>query len=308
MGKKRYVATGDLVVDCYWKDNKLFLIDGGGSRFNVIAHLASRGEKTAIISGCGNDLLGDIAIEGLEKLNVDTTYLKRKTGQTTRTYHLIVKGNEHISQKFCPICGKKTWYEQQIADFSYCYERLSPKDILILDGLKQENIPMIKYTKNIKAIDIGRIKRLEPLSNQEILDILQYSNIEIMQLNEKVEEYLLKRFNLKNLLNLYQLFSPKLLVVTRGKQGADFVTGTSITTEKLSTPTKESDDTGAGDAFFSVVIQNYFEHEQKINLSWIEETFKRATKLTSDVVSSLGARGCLYDAYVPNNICKCICK
>ena len=65
----RYVALGDLVADCYYKnigqDKELIKIDGGSSRFNVIANLAARGCKTAVISGCGMDLAGKIALHSL---------------------------------------------------------------------------------------------------------------------------------------------------------------------------------------------------------------------------------------------------
>ena len=40
--KRRFVATGDLVADCYYQVDdgrkKLLKVDGGASRFNVIAN------------------------------------------------------------------------------------------------------------------------------------------------------------------------------------------------------------------------------------------------------------------------------
>lgn len=308
MKKERYVATGELLVDCYWTEEKhLALVDGGGSRFNVICHLASRGKNTCVIAGCGQDIFGKIAIDALENLKVDTTHIMQE-GDQTRTYHLIVEGNNHISKKTCPICGKITWYNNSIADIEFCKKYLLPDDILILDGLKQDNLPILLNTSNRKVLDIGRIKRLEELTNEQLYQYLCNKNIHILQLNEVVEKYLLRRLELTNLQELYAKLNPELLIVTRGKKGADFVYNEFIVTKELIHCSKELDDTGAGDAFLSVVIQEYFEHNQQVTTSWIDETFEKANELTSQVVSHLGARGSIYRGYVPDIGYNCLCN
>lgn len=307
----RYVALGDLVADCYYKnigqDKELIKIDGGSSRFNVIANLAARGNSTCVISGCGCDKIGKIVLNSLMKLNVDTTFVIRN-GIETRTYHITVEGNEHICTRTCPICGKKTWYDKPIVTIEYCRECIRKDDILILDGLKPENIPIITTFENEKVLDIGRTKRLVNLSNQDILDILQNRNIEILQLNESVEQYLMQRFGIENLLSLFNMLSPRFMIVTRGKDGADFVIENHIVHKTLIHCQREIDDTGAGDAFFSIFIQKYYENDKKVTRQWLDETFFLANKLTTSVVSHLGARGHLYDGYYPENIDKCICK
>ena len=307
----RYVALGDLVADCYYKnigqDKELIKIDGGSSRFNVIANLAARGNSTCVISGCGCDKIGKIVLNSLMKLNVDTTFVIRN-GIETRTYHITVEGNEHICTRTCPICGKKTWYDKPIVTIEYCRECIRKDDILILDGLKPENIPIITTFANEKVLDIGRTKRLVNLSNQDILDILQNRNIEILQLNESVEQYLMQRFGIENLLSLFNMLSPRFMIVTRGKDGADFVIENHIIHKTLIHCQREIDDTGAGDAFFSIFIQKYYENDKKVTRQWLDETFFLANKLTTSVVSHLGARGHLYDGYYPENIDKCICK
>lgn len=309
----RYVALGDLVADCYYKnigyEKELVKIDGGSSRFNVIANLASRGCKTAVISGCGTDLAGRIALHSLMKLNVDASFVMRKREAKTRCYHLTVEGDKHVSKRTCPICGNRTWYEP-IVSTEYCRKWTGQKDILILDGLKPENIPIITNFPNEKVLDIGRTKRLEKLSNRDILNILQNRNIEILQLNEIVEKYLMQRFNIEkdNLLDLFKLLGAKFMIVTRGKEGADFVIENHIIHKSLIYCKTEIDDTGAGDAFFSMFIQKYYENEKKVTRPWVDATFFLANKLTANVVSHLGARGHLYDGYYPEHINNCICK
>ena len=307
----RYVALGDLVADCYYKnigqEKELIKIDGGSSRFNVIANLAARGNSTCVISGCGCDKIGKIVLNSLMKLNVDTTFVIRN-GIETRAYHITVEGDKHICTRTCPICGKKTWYDKPIVTTKYCRECIKQDDVLILDGLKPENIPIITTFSNEKVLDIGRTKRLVNLSNQDILDILQNRNIEILQLNESVEQYLMQRFGVENLLSLFNMLGPKFMIVTRGKEGADFVVKNHIIHKTLIHCQREIDDTGAGDAFFSMFIQKYYENDKKVTRQWLDGTFFLANKLTTSVVSHLGARGHLYDGYYPDNIDKCICK
>ena len=308
----RYVALGDLVADCYYKnigqDKELIKIDGGSSRFNVIANLAVRGNSTCVISGCGKDFVGEIVLNSLIRLNVNTSHIIKKENIRTRAYHLTIEGNKHICTRTCPICSKKTWYDKPIVTIEYCRKCIKQDDILILDGLKPENIPIITTFPNEKVLDIGRTKRLINLSNQDILDILQNRNIEILQLNESVEQYLMQRFGIENLLSLFNMLKPRFMIVTRGKDGADFVVENYIIHKTLIHCQREIDDTGAGDAFFSMFIEKYYENDKKVTRQWLDETFFLANKLTTSVVSHLGARGHLYDGYYPENIDKCICE
>lgn len=303
--KRRYVALGDLVADCYYEKGKLLKVDGGSSRFNVICNLASRGNTTCVISNCGNDMLGKIALESLKIQGVDISSVEIKNS-TTRAYHLILEQGKHTSIKTCPICGQKTWYKDPLSNTALDISLLKDNDIIILDGLKDENIPILMHAQQDKVLDIGRIKRLISLTNAEILSLLQ-SKLEIIQLNETVEKYLLIRFQLENDSQLFSLLQPKLLVVTRGKAGADFITKDVMSTKRLIYCQEEVDDTGAGDTFFSFVIQSYFDNDKIVDLPWIDATFYFANKLAGKAVSRLGARGHLGTGYMPINN-NCICK
>lgn len=308
---RRYVAVGDLAVDCYWdsKQKEIMLISGGGSSGNVISNLASRGQSAAVIGGCGNDLWGDLAIHQLEELGVDTQGILRKGGQT-RIYHLCLEGDAHKSLKNCPICGQYSWYEKAIGNFSHCQSYLLPQDIIILDGLKPENIEVLTQCKNEKVLDLGRVKRLKELTDKELMAIFQIANLQILQLNESVEKYLYLRFHLANVAELYELCHARLLVITRGRAGADFVTKHEVYHQELCEFTLEVDDTGAGDAFFSQVIESFFDHKKQVSRLWVTQTFFAATELTRNVVSNLGARGHLIDGFVPESnfdMYQCIC-
>ena len=135
----------------------------------------------------------------------------------------------------------------------------------------------------------------EKYTDKYIIDFFK-RKFEIININEKVYEYFKERFNNKN------LFNSELIIITRGKTGADFIYNDKIIKKRL-IPTKVIDPNGAGDAFFSSIIYDFF-----IGNFTIDSAFNNATKLTSIVVSSLGARGHLHDIYKIEKIDnKCIC-
>lgn len=307
---RRFIAIGDLVADCYYRYNsnnlELIKVDGGASRFNVVSNLAKRGYNTKILSGYCPDNIGKMILRFMDELDVDTTDVILKDAETKK-YHIIpTKYGSHLSQKACPICGKHTWYNESIEDIDYYISKIQRKDVIILDNI-EISMEELLYSKNDKILDLGRIKKLLPLSKNQIKQLLR-GKLEILQLNEVVEKYLLAIFNIESLKDLYKILHPKLLIVTRGKQGTDFVYRNYIYSKILKNPEIEVDDTGAGDAFLSVIIQEYYNNNKMVNQQFIDETFEKAIKVTSEVVSHLGARGHLYEGYYPENTCDCMCK
>ena len=105
----------------------------------------------------------------------------------------------------------------------------------------------------------------------------------------------MQRFECRNLLEISKLFQPKLLIVTHGKDGADFVFEDKVYKKKLDNSANEVDATGAGDAFLSVFIKKYYDNLEQVDYDFIDDSFEEAVKLTSKVVGHVGARGHLYD-------------
>lgn len=288
--KYRYVVIGDLIADkIIDKYGYLIKIDGGGSKFNVVSRLALYGENVVVYSGCGKDYIGEVAINSLKKCGVNTSKIIRK-GNQTRTYELqrMEDGNYKST--------KRNWYYESIISIGDIECEIMPNDILVMDNLTNNDIHIINKFHNNKVLDIGRISMLENLSNEEIFRVLS-GKINIIQTNDKVEKYLKQRLGLRDSQELYEFLKPNLLIVTRGKEGADFITGDNVYSKEINNATDEIDSTGAGDAFFSIVLllyYRYLENEQAITQNFIDKTFDIATKVTSKVVSNMGARGDLY--------------
>lgn len=309
----RVVSIGDLVVDYYYKDNKLLGINGGMTSHNIIANLAKLKHDTKVFGVCGCDQAGIIAIKSLKDLGVDTKDIQILEDINTRVFHVsyITKEDESISfssKQRCPFCNQKRWYEESKIDTKKIIDLIDEEDILVFDNLCDKNQYIIDNTTNKKVIDLGQYFELEKLTIEDIIQKLN-NKFDIINLNERVEKYLLKRFNVNNLLDIYNLFNPKLIIVTRGKKGADFVYNDNYFHYDLLNISQEIDSTGAGDAFFSVFISEYIKSNYIIDNKLIEKTFIKATKLTSRVVTKMGARGHINNLYKIKNkkeVCTCI--
>jgi len=310
----RYISIGDLVTDYYYKNDKLIGICGGMSSHNIIANLAFQKESTKVFGVCGLDSIGDISIKSLHDLNVDTSDVKQLKEVKTRTFHISYvekekKSIEFKSKKRCPICNNKKWYEESLIDTKEILNKLEKDDILIFDNLNKKNQIIIDNCKNIKMLDLGQYFEFEKISNEEILKKIT-NKFSIINLNERVERYLLERFDLSSLLELYNLLNSELIIITRGKKGADFVFDNQVIHKELINKEEEIDSNGAGDAFFSVFIKKYIEYNKRIDENYINNAFLVATKLTSKVVKNEGARGHMQKLYKVKKItneCTCSC-
>ena len=307
----RVVSIGDLVIDYYYKNGKLLGINGGMTSHNIIANLAKMGIDTAVFGVCGDDFQGKIAIKSLENLNVNTENIKILKYVRTRCFHVSYFENDDklsfTSKKRCPFCNNKKWYEDSMIDTDVIIKNINNDDILVFDNLNDKNQLVIDNTNNKKIIDLGQYFELERLSDKEMIDKLT-NKFEMINFNERVTKYLLKRLNLKNELELYNLFKPIFMTVTRGEDGATFIYDNKEYNFKLITKGNVVDSTGAGDAFISSIIKDCIKNNFKYDPTLFEKWYENSNKLTAKVVRKMGARGhinALFKVKKVNNECTC---
>lgn len=293
----RVVGIDDLVLDYYYNNGKLIAVDGGISVHNIIANLSSRGIKTCVIAACGSDIQGDLSIDSLKQLDVDTSYIEKYNQVKTRNMHVNFINGEFTSKRKCPICGKKEWYSNSLLSPEKILNNINSDDILLFAGINPLNKEVLDKCNNNSLIDIGYYNEFEDYSDEYILDFFKRKFL-ILNINERVDNYLKERFPDKN------IYNGNIVIITRGKEGADFIYNGKIIKKQL-IPTKEVDPNGAGDVFFSSIIYDYFTNKDFD----VDNSYKNATKLASIVVKSLGARGHLHDLYeVEKEDNKCTCE
>lgn len=307
----RVVSIGDLVTDYYYKNNKLIGINGGMTSHNIIANLAKMKINTSVFGCCGNDLQGKIAINSLEKINVDISNIKIIEDIRTRCFHVSYHEKDNkltfASKKKCPFCNNKKWYEESLIDTNYILSNIKEDDILVFDNLNDKNQLIINNTNNKKVIDLGQYFEFESLTNEKIINKIE-NKFEIINLNERVASYLINRFSLNSEKELYNIIKPNLMTITKGEKGATFITNDNIYNFELINKGNVVDSTGAGDAFMSIIIKEAIKNNFNYNFNNFKKWYETSNKLTLKVVSKIGARGhinTLYKIKKNNDSCTC---
>lgn len=307
----RVVSIGDLVTDYYYKNGKFLGINGGMTSHNIIANLAKMGINTAVFGVCGNDIQGEIAIKSLKKLDVDTNNIVVLDDVRTRCFHVSYFDNEDklsfTSKKRCPFCNNKKWYEDSLIDTDDIIKKINNDDILVFDNLNSRNQILIDKTRNKKIIDLGQYFELENMSDKEIIDKIK-NKFEIINFNERVSKYLIKRLDLNTNIDLYNILKPNFMTITRGENGATFISNGKEYNFNLKSKGKVVDSTGAGDAFISSIIRDCIKTNFVYDQDMFGKWYENSTKLTTKVVSKMGARGhinALFKVKRIDNECTC---
>ena len=71
-------------------------------------------------------------------------------------------------------------------------------------------------------LDLGQYFELDNYSDEEIVKKIK-NKFDFINLNERVERYIKDRFSTDTLEAIFDLLKPKMILVTRGKKGSDFV-------------------------------------------------------------------------------------
>lgn len=303
----RVVSIGDLVTDFYYQNNKLIGTSGGMSAHNIIANLSYMQINTKAFGVCGDDEEGKIAIKSLKDLKVDTDNIKISKNIKTRCFHIYISKGNINSKKRCQICGAKKWYSESQIDVNNILKNIDKEDILVFDSINDKNEAIISNTQNKKMLDLGQAFELEKLTKNEIKQKL-YNKFEIINLNERVAKYLKIKLDLNSDQEIYKMLKPKLLIITKGKNGADFIFNNIIIKKSLENKETEIDEDGAGDAFFAKFIYEYIKNNYQISKTFIDSTFIKATNLTKQVVQKIGARGHLKPLYKIKTTNNCPCQ
>ncbi len=307
----RVVSIGDLVTDYYYKNEKLLGVNGGMTAHNIIANLSKFKFNTSVYAVCGDDCAGKIAIRSLSDLGVDTSNIDIIRNIKTRCFHVsYFEDNNKLvfsSKKRCPFCHNKKWYEDSLINTNKILSDVKKDDILIFDNLNIKNQEIVDNLNNKKIIDIGQYFEFDLLKDDEVINKIK-GKFDIINFNERVTKYLIKRFNLKSDLDIYKLFLPKLITITRGESGATFIYDNQVYNFSLNNKSSVLDSTGAGDAFIASVIKDWIKNDFKFEVDKFSKWYDNSTKLTYKVVQKMGARGhlkTLYKINKVNDFCTC---
>lgn len=299
MGNKIFVSHADIILDKIYDCNfNLIKQDGGGCNWNDLYNLSVLGEECYAFGSCGNDEEGRIAVNSLKKAGVNTENIVIDNSISTAIMNILLPNkdslgdNDIIHTWYSPITNKNTMHFSDNLPLNIPEDLRSKEMYIILDKFEAINYEFLQKIQNKKVcLDIGAEEFIEYYTNQYLINFFKQANV--IQLNNNICDYLFKKLKIDNENDFFNMLNLDLMVITNGKKGAKFLYKNDRELKVIQkTPpivVEAVDTSGAGDAFFSVVIKEYA-YCNKIDEDFINHTFEVANKFSRDIISQLGSR------------------
>ncbi len=253
----------------------------GGSVANSIVGLSQLGNKVGFIGRVNDDNLGRKYLEGLAKENVKFhNKIKTETIPTGTCLILITPDSERTMCTFLGTAGK-------ISEKDIDEKIVEQSDITFLEGyLWDKGEPQRAFNKAIKkskksAMSLSDLFCVER-HKEFFLDLVK-NKLNITFANEQEIMGLINTKKFNEVIE-FAKETKKLIVITRGKDGAIAIHSNKIAECDAIKNLNIKDLTGAGDLFASGFL-----HGIVNNLS-LNESLKKGTELSSKIIQQVGAR------------------
>ena len=253
----------------------------GGSVANSIAGLSQLRNKVGFIGKVNDDDLGNKYEDGLKKENVNFFYAKKKESMPTGTcLILITPDSERTMCTFLGIAGK-------INENDIDVNAVKNSEITFLEGyLWDEGDPKKAFDKAIQnsnkvAMSLSDLFCVER-HKKYFLDLVK-NKLDITFANEQEIMSLIGAKNFEEVVTFSKQLD-KLVVVTRGKNGAVAINSDKVVECGIKENLKIVDLTGAGDLFAAGFLHGFVN-----NLS-LKENLEKGTDMSSKVIQIFGAR------------------
>ena len=253
----------------------------GGSVANSIVGLSQLGNEVGFIGKVNDDDLGRKYSEGLKKENVKFLYnIKSEKIPTGTCLILITPDSERTMCTFLGTAGK-------ISEKDIDEKIVKQSEITFLEGyLWDKGDPQKAFNKAISnsqqcAMSLSDLFCVER-HKKYFLDLVQ-RKLNITFANEREIMTLIGTKSLKEVITFAKQVN-KLIVVTRGENGAVAIKNDQIIECSAKNNLKIKDLTGAGDLFAAGFLHG---HVNKLSL---KECLEKGTELSSRIIQQVGAR------------------
>lgn len=288
----KVIGFGALNVDNFFKVENLLLsenpaypvdVQAGGSAANTITALAKLGIDTGFIGIVAADAYGKLLISEFRGRDVDTTNI------VIRKSHDLMVGSGSLDA-FVDREGRRSLFVKPQVNSSLNLNEINIKYVnsashlhlsSFVDDAQLEIQKKVvnKIQKNIQiSFSPGSLYCDRGL--EKILPIIKRTEILFL---DKREIYQLVKKNYRIAAQSLLKLGPKIVVVTKGKDGA-FVTDGKISYEVKARKVKVVDTTGAGDAFAAGFL---FGQLSKLNM---EKSAEIGNGVASFAIQKIGAR------------------
>lgn len=257
---KRVVGVGEVLWDCFPTGDRL-----GGAPLNFTAHCQQLGGnfgiQASMLSRVGNDALGLQAIQLIEQLGVDTTYLQVDPSHRTGIVRVELQHGEPKYEIVSDVAWDYLQWNDRLADLA------RSADVVCFGSLAQRNAAsreviqrfVKETTAGIRLFDINL--RAPFISAKIVLECMAYANY--VKLNEDELAWLADELGVprRDEIELTALavrheLALEALLLTRGALGCFYVTVEGVVGGEV--PRLEfapnADAVGAGDAATAAMV------------------------------------------------------
>jgi sugar/nucleoside kinase (ribokinase family) len=294
----RLVSFGNLYLNYYMKNGIPDGVMVGKTSINILANLSNR-YNTFYIGYCGNDSIGDIIIKSLNDLHISN--LVKRIPKKSKCLFI---DNKHITN-VCPLCNRQIAYNEEYLKLSDILDNITNDDILIIDNLSDLTIDVLNNTSNLAIIDIAYEAYIKNKSLSELEELLT-NRFTIINMNESVYNIFKEKFMLDSI-DIYELFKPKLLIITKSIYGIEIVYEGISYDKIIEDPENIIDSNGVGDAFLSEFI-DFILNNDDINDKTISRTYMKANFKSRIVLKRIGALTHIIPLYKITSYKNCICE
>ena len=253
----------------------------GGSVANSIVGLSQLGNKVGFIGKVNEDNLGNKYEEGLKKENVEYFYSKKKEALPTGTCLILITPDSE--RTMCTFLGTAGKINENDVDIN----AVKKSEIIFLEGyLWDEGDPKKAFDKAIQsankvAMSLSDLFCVER-HKLHFLELVK-NKLDITFANEQEITSLIQAKNFDEVISFTKKLQ-KLIVITRGENGAIAVSGNEIAECGIKKNLNVVDLTGAGDLFAAGFLHGY------VNNSSIKESLEKGTEMSSKIIQKIGAR------------------
>ncbi len=253
----------------------------GGSVANSVVGLSQLGNKVGFIGKVAEDEFGSKYEEGLKKENVGYFYSKKREVLPTGTCLILVTpDSERTMCTFLGTAGK-------INENDVSSDVIKKSEIIFLEGyLWDEGEPKKAFDKAINyankvAMSLSDLFCVDR-HKSHFLELVK-NKLDIIFANEQEITSLIEAKNFNEVINFSKKLN-KLVIVTRGENGAVAISGEQVTECSVQNNLKIMDLTGAGDLFAAGFLHGH------VNKYSIKESLEKGTEMSSKVIQQIGAR------------------
>ena len=253
----------------------------GGSVANSIVGLSQLGNKVGFIGKVNEDNLGNKYEEGLKKENVEYFYSKKKEDLPTGTCLILITPDSE--RTMCTFLGTAGKINENDVDIN----AVKKSEIIFLEGyLWDEGDPKKAFDKAIQsankvAMSLSDLFCVER-HKLHFLELVK-NKLDITFANEQEITSLIGAKNFDEVISFAKKLQ-KLIVVTRGKNGAIAVNGNEAAECEIKKNLNVVDLTGAGDLFAAGFLHGH------VNNLTIKESLEKGTEMSSKIIQKIGAR------------------